>query len=161
MGLPGRDILTERLDQLISAWRDAPGQRPMISPVSVHTPEPSPPAVYVIGIDSYEELARTDLEGTAAAMEEVRTRLDRLVRSTDVFALLEPGRFALAAASVAPSTAGVIMERMAGAVAMPIELAGQPLSLSVSIGVAFAFDGASAPTMLSAAELDQQRPRSR
>jgi GGDEF domain-containing protein len=161
MGLPGRDTLTERLQQLIADWRDAPGPRPVGAPASVHMVEPSPPAVYVIGIDSYEELARTEPEGIDEAMGEVTHRLDRLVRSSDVLGLLQPGRFALATASVAPSTAGVIMERMTGAVAMPLELGGQPLSLSVSIGVAFAFDGTSAEAMLLAAEQDQLRPRSR
>lgn len=161
MGLPGRETLTQRLDQLIEAWRDAPGPRSMTSIGSVHMTEPSPPAVYVIGIDSYDELARTDPAGTGAAMSEVTRRLDQLIRTSDFLGLLEPGRFALATASVAPSTAGVIMERLTGAVAMPLDVGDQLLSLSVSIGVAFAFDGTSAEAMLTAAEQDQQRPRSR
>lgn len=159
MGLPGRDTLTERLDQLIEAWANAAGQRTPASSGPAFLPEPTPPAVYVVGVDSYDELAAVDGAACAAAMGEVTRRLDRLVRSSDVLGLLQPGRFALAAASVAPSTAGVIMERIAGAVAMPLDLGAETLSLSVSIGVAFAFDGATATHMLSAAEADLQRPR--
>lgn len=159
MGLPGRDTLTERLDQLIAAWSDAAGQRPPVSSSAAFLPEPAPPAVYVIGVDSYEELARSDASSCEDAMADVTRRLDRLVRSSDVLGVLCPGRFALAASSVAPSTAGVIMERMAGAVAMPLDLGGQTLSLSISIGVAFAFDGATAAHMIAAAEADLARPR--
>ena len=159
MGLPGRDSLTERLDALIAAWTNASGQRSPSTPGPAFMPEPTPPAVYVIGVDSYEELVRVDATSCAAAMGEVTRRLDRLVRSSDVLGMLQPGRFALAAASVAPSTAGVIMERIAGAVAMPLDLGTETLSLSVSIGVAFAFDGATATHMLTAAEADLSRPR--
>ena len=158
MGLPGRDNLTERLDHLIATWTDAAGRRQPGAPGAAHLPEPAPPAIYAIGVDSYDELAASDDALARYAMAEVTRRLDRLVRSSDVLGVLAPGRFGLAAASVAPSTAGVIMERMTGAVAMPLDLASETVSLSVTIGVAFAFAGASADELVAAAETDLDRP---
>ncbi|MHB1138558.1 MAG: diguanylate cyclase domain-containing protein [Microthrixaceae bacterium] len=158
MGLPGRDILTERLDQLITTWTDAAGRRQPAARGSGYLPEPAPPAIYAIGIDSYRDLSVADEALARHAMAEVTRRLDRLVRSSDVLGVLAPGRFGLAAASVAPSTAGVIMERMTGAVAMPLDLAAETVSLSVTIGVAFAFDGATAQDLVTAAEMDLDRP---
>ncbi len=158
MGLPGRDILTERLDQLIATWTDAAGRRLPVGRGSTYLPEPAPPAIYAIGVDSYAHLAEVDEDLARDAMSEVTRRLDRLVRSSDVLGVLAPGRFGLAAASVAPSTAGVIMERMTGAVAMPLDLGGETVSLSVTIGVAFAFDGATAAELVAAAEADLDRP---
>jgi GGDEF domain-containing protein len=158
MDLPGRDTLTERLDALIARWADASGRRAPAPSGSTHLPEPAPPAVYALGIDSYVELDRQDPAVAREAMSEVVRRLDRLVRSSDVLGVLRPGCLGLAAASVAPSTAGVIMERMTGAVAMPLDLAGETVSLSVTIGVAFAFDGASASELVAAAEEDLGRP---
>jgi hypothetical protein len=51
------------------------------------------------------------------------------------------------------------MERIAGAVAMPLDVGDDAWSLSVTIGVSFGIDGVRAADMLRAAELDLERPR--
>lgn len=124
---------------------------------SGHLPEPKPPAVYTIGIVDYERLVNLDRAGMEQAVEEIAWRLDKLVRSGDVLGLIVPNTFVLATAAMAPSSAGVVMERIAGAIAMPLDIAGDAVSLRAAIGLAFAFDGASAEAMLSAAERDMQR----
>jgi len=160
MGLPGRETLTERLDQLIDAWSSASGRWTPAAGGTPHLTEPSPPAVYVIGVDGFDSLDARGPDASGDAMRELTRRLDRLVRSSDVLGRLAPDRFALAVAAVAPSAAGVIMERIAGAVAMPLDVGDDAWSLSVTIGVSFGIDGVRAAEMLRTAELDLERPRS-
>ena len=167
--LPGRNEVLERLDEMLSTWQDiestdvAKPPYPASSPddESAHLSEPKPPAIYAIGIVDHQQVISLDPEGVAKAMEEIAWRLDKLVRSGDVLGLGAPDTFLLAAASMAPSSAGVVMERITGAVAMPLEIDGGPVSLRVGIGLAFAFDGASSESMLAAAERDMLRSMER
>lgn len=158
MGLPDRDEVAGHLDKMLEHWNaDGVKGRSRIGSSDRFRPEPKPPAVYSIGLLGHAELHSLDAEGTALALLEITRRLDRLVRADDVLGQASPDQFLLATAAVAPSTAGVIMERVAGAVAMPLDIGGQPVSLSVEIGLAFAFDGASPETMIAAAEKDMAR----
>ena len=119
------------------------------------------PAVCVIAVDDLASLERMDAAGAAAAMDELGRRLDHLVRSADLLGELGPGVLALAAAALAPAVAGSVVERIHGAVAMPLEVGGHPLSLGVTVGVAFALPGDDAAGIVARAEGDVERIRSR
>ena len=138
-GLPDRTAVTERLDAML-----ATGLRP---------------AVYVVAVDGYQELAERDPGGTSAAMDETTRRLDRLVRSSDVLGTSAPGTFLLIGSGVEPSAAGALVERIQGAAALPVDVAGEPVSLRVDIGLAFAMADSSAEALLSRAEDDLRRSR--
>lgn len=159
--LPGRSELITRLGVMLTAWQDgeSDGSADELSgPIDLHhLPEPKPPAIYAVGIVDYRHLVELDGEGMDKAIGEIAWRLDKLVRSGDLLGMVAPDTFVLAASSIAPSAAGVVMERIAGAVAMPLEIGGGPVSLRVAIGLAFAFDGASPELMLQAAERDMAR----
>lgn len=116
-----------------------------------------PPAVYSIGIIDYQALADIDPTGAEVLVDEARSRLDRLVRSGDVLGFRGPDTFLLATGEMEPTTAGAVMDRIRGALAMPLDIAGDPVSLTVAIGVAFAFDDEDADEMLTQAENDMQR----
>ncbi len=157
MVLPSRSQVIGHLDGMLERWIANSSAEPITSGNDRFKPEPKTPAVYSIGLLGHEELYSLDARGTDMAVVEITRRLDRLVRSDDVLGQVSPDHFLLAAASVAPSTAGVIMERVTGAVAMPLDIAGQPVSMSVEIGLAFAFDGASSESMIAAAVKDRRR----
>ncbi|HTO01992.1 MAG TPA: diguanylate cyclase [Microthrixaceae bacterium] len=149
MELPDRNEVIGYLDRMLESWNAK-----SVAGSDSYAPEPKPPAVYCIGLLGHGELSSLDAEGMERALVEITRRLDRLVRADDVLGKASPDQFLLATAAVAPSTAGVIMERVTGAVAMPLDIGGQPVSLSVGIGLAFAFDGASSEAMIAAAEKD-------
>lgn len=154
MGLPNRETVLARLDAMLSNTpppTGAPGETAEVARVTV----------CAIAIDGHDELVALDPEGTTAAMIELGRRLDRLVRSDDVLGRLSLDRFVLVAASLAPIHAGGLLERIGGAVAMPIELDGQPISIGVTVGVAFADRRHDAAGLLSEAERDVERIRSR
>lgn len=102
------------------------------------------PALCVILIEGHPALAARDPLGTAAAMDEVARRLDRLVRSGDLLGRLAPDRLVVAV-DISPAVAGALVERVRGAVAMPIEVDGDLLSLVSVIGLAIADDTADRP----------------
>ena len=153
MGLPDRDELCTRFDDAIAAAR-ARRPDPWSTSAAVTTP-----AVYVVGIDGYDELVRLDAVGMSEAMAEVVRRLDRLVRSGDLLARTGPGTLVLAATSVAPEVAGALVERIAGAVVLPLDLDGQTVSLGATVGVGLARADEDAATILARAEADLQRQR--
>lgn len=140
-GLPGPTDVADRLDALL-----ARGQRP---------------AVYLVSVDGYDTLVSEDPEGARAAMREAARRLDRLVRSSDVLGAVAPGTFVLVGAGVTPDAAGALVERIEGAAALPVEVGGQPVSLKVDIGLAFAASGSSADELLGRASADLDRVRRR
>lgn len=119
------------------------------------------PAVCVIAVDGYAELVDLDPAGAADALDELSGRLDHLVRAEDLLGRLEPGSLVLAATSLAPAVAGSLVDRVAGAVAMPVEVAGQVLSLEVTVGLAFAKPGDDASSIIARGEEDVARIRSR
>lgn len=154
------------LDAMLDAWREqvgrASGSGGSLSAGGAFHGSPArsghkPPAVYSIGIIDYQGLADIDVTGARVLVDEARTRLDRLVRSGDVLGHVEPDTFLLATGEMEPATAGSVMDRMRGALAMPLEIGGAPVSLTVAIGVAFAFDDECAHEMIVQAERDMQR----
>jgi PleD family two-component response regulator len=118
-----------------------------------------PPAVIVVAVDDVASLEERDPVGTGAALREVARRLDRLVRSSDLLGLLGPGEFAFATPSLSAGVAGALVERIEGAVAMPLEIAGEALSLGVTVGIAFATPGERAASLVPRAEAEVVRRR--
>jgi GGDEF domain-containing protein len=141
MELPDRDAVLGRLDALL-----AQGQRP---------------AVYLVAVDGYEVLEARDPDGTRTAMRSAAGRLDRLVRSSDVLGAIAPGTFVLVGSNVEPSVAGALVERVEGALALPLDVGGEPLSLKVDVGVAFATSASSGADLLERADADLLRSRRR
>ncbi len=94
-------------------------------------------AVCVIDVGGYGAMYERDPSGTMQVMGEVVRRLDRLVRAGDVLGALGPGRLALVV-RISPVVAGSLSGRIEGAVAMPLEVGGELVSLSVLVGSAFA-----------------------
>ncbi len=127
MELPDRSGVLRHVDALVSA-RPATVAHGRVSDAR--------PAVCVVIVEGYQVLAERDPTGTEAAMGEVVRRIDRLVRANDLLGTLGPGRFALVA-HISPAVAGALAVRIAGAVAMPLDLAGESLSLPVTVGMAF------------------------
>jgi GGDEF domain-containing protein len=154
MGLPNREAVLARLTAMLSSAAHHPSE-------SIASGDLARPTVCVIAIDGYDGLVELDGSGVAAAMDEIGRRLDRLVRASDVLGRLGPDRFVLVAASLAPAVAGHLVERIGGAVAMPIELGGQPISIGVTVGVAFAERRSDAAAVLQEASDDVDRIRSR
>lgn len=138
-GLPDRAEVINRVDAML-----ADGHRP---------------AVYLVAVDGYDDLVERDRRGTAQAMQETFRRLDRLVRNSDVLGRSGPGTFILVGSGVEPSVAGALVERIQGAAALPVEVAGEPVSLRVDIGLAFATAANSATELLNRAEADLVRSR--
>jgi GGDEF domain-containing protein len=97
------------------------------------------PALCVVQVEGYPALAERDAAGASSAMDEVARRLDRLVRSGDVLGRLAPDRLVVAA-DISPAVVGALVERIRGAVAMPVEVAGDLLSLVAVIGLAIVDD---------------------
>lgn len=153
--LPGRSVVVEQLRSMLEVWQDLDASA--VGGTATHRPEPKPPAVYAVSVIDHEQLAVADPLGVGRLMDEIAWRLDRLVRSGDVLGFVEPDTFLLATPLMAPSTAGALMDRIRGAVAMPVDLGGEPVSLTVAIGLAFAFDGVSPDSMITAAERDKHR----
>lgn len=117
-------------------------------------------AVCVIDIGGYAAMHGRDPSGTTQVMGEVVRRLDRLVRSGDVLGALRPGRLALVV-RISPVVAGSLSGRIEGAVAMPLEVHGELVSLSVLVGAAFAPVGSPHDTDRGAGDpRDSARPTS-
>jgi hypothetical protein len=157
MELPDRAAVLEHLDTLVAAE----------GPARDHgRARDSRPAVCVVHLEGMAELRQADPAGTDAALAEVVRRLDRLVRSGDVIAELAPDRLALVV-RISPVVAGALVERVAGAVAMPLEVAGSFCSLATVLGVAFARDvgptwgPGCAEDLVAAAESDVARQLAR
>lgn len=95
------------------------------------------PAVLVIHVEGYPALCARDPLGSEAAMRDVTRRLDRLVRSGDLLGRLAPDRLVVAV-DISPAVVGAMVERVRGAVAMPVEVAGELISLVAVVGLAIA-----------------------
>jgi GGDEF domain-containing protein len=156
MGLPDRSELCRRFDEAIER---AQARAPRV--LEHGRDADARPAVCVIALDDVASLDRVDPTSPAAVMSEVARRLDHLVRSVDLLGQLGPGVLALAAPSLAPAVAGSLVERITGAIAMPLDVGAQTLSLGVTVGVGFAGPGDDAAAIVARAEGDVDRIRSR
>lgn len=155
MDLPDRDELCRRFDGLIARLV---AREP--SAMAHGRSADARPAVCVVAIDEMASLVREDPDGAGAAVAEIVRRLDRLVRSADLIARIGEGEMALATTSLSPAVAGSLMERVSGAVAMPLEVGGRTVALGATIGIAFAGPQDDASSILAAAEADVERRRS-
>ena len=79
--------------------------------------------------------------GATATLTSVRSRLQQLVRSSDVLVEFDPGEFVMVAASASSAAGTALVDRARGVAALPVELDGETLSLRVDVGVAV-YDGA-------------------
>lgn len=118
------------------------------------------PGVFAISIDGFQDLPGSDVDAGERAMAELAGRLSRLVRSNDVLAVLSPGVFALAGAGVEQIDAAVVLERIRGVFAMPVEVEGELVSLPVTMGVAHSSEATSARELVALAERDLQDKKS-
>lgn len=150
---PDRSDVLDGLASLIGDDRPDTGGRPDLAV-----------AACVVAVDGHDAMRELDEAGTDAAMGELSRRLDRLVRANDVLGRVGEDRLCLGV-RIAPGSAGVLVERVIGAAAMPIELGGDVVSLGVTVGVAF--DEGAGPAadragrLLAAAEHDVERRRAR
>ncbi len=139
-GLPDRARLTDTLAEMIS--------------------EGEKPALFAVSMDGYAALAEQQPAEAEAALREVGSRLSKLVRSNDVLAVLYSGVFALAGPGVEEADTEVVLDRIRGVFAMPLEIGGEVVSFPVTIGIAPFVDRASAEDMVSVAEADLSGRRS-
>lgn len=153
--------MVAELDAMLDQWRGgfrhgAPTGEASGSEASPRSHK-KPPAVYAIGIIDFQSLSDIDRAGAEDLVDEAKRRLERLVRSGDALGTAGPDTFLLATGEMEPATAGAVMDRIRGALAMPLEIGGGPVSLTVAIGVAFAFDDEHAEDMITEAESDMHR----
>jgi GGDEF domain-containing protein len=123
------------------------------------------PALLVVHVEGYPALCARDPLGGEAAMRDVARRLDRLVRSGDLLGRLAPDTLVVAV-DISPAVAGALVERVRGAVALPVEVAGELISFVATIGLAIVDDArdatpADAELLLGRAEADAVLQRGR
>lgn len=136
-GLPGRTELVERLAAMLAAG----GQ----------------PALFAVAIHGYEALTDRHTADADAAIREVTERLGRIVRSSDLLALLSPGVFALAGPGVERTDTDVLFERVQGAFALPVQVGSDAVSFPVTAGIAHPGVGVGAEMLVAEAEADLRR----
>ena len=131
-----------------------PDRAKLIGTLAAMISEGEKPALFAVAMDGYAELADSHNAEAQAALREVGTRLSRLVRSNDVLAVLDRGVFALAGPGVEEADTEVVLDRIRGVFAMPLEIGGEVVSFPVTLGIAPFVDRASAEDMVSVAEAD-------
>ncbi|MCB1270850.1 MAG: diguanylate cyclase [Microthrixaceae bacterium] len=134
LGLPDRHVLVASLEEMM----DSGGE----------------PVVFVMSVDGFDAMLDGREETTGALTRELGARLSRLVRSNDLLAVLDPGVFALAGVGIDQQDAAGMLERMRGVFAVPVELEGEFLSLSVTVGVSRSGRRTRGAALLEAAESD-------
>ena len=134
-----------------------PDRAKLIGTLAAMISEGEKPALFAVAMDGYAELADSHNAEAQAALREVGTRLSRLVRSNDVLAVLAPGLFALAGPGVEDADAEVVLERIRGVFAMPVEVGGEVVSFPVTVGIAPYSHLTSAEEMVAVAEADLSR----
>jgi GGDEF domain-containing protein len=110
------------------------------------------PALLLIQIEDHGALADVESHRADELGTEINSRLDDLVRSGDHLVRLAPDRYGLLAAQVDPSDAGSLADRVRGALAMPLEIGDEVVSLRASVAVAFAQFAIDAEAVVVAAE---------
>ncbi len=137
--LPGRDEMIGRIDALVEDGRHA--------------------AVLIVEVAGFDQLLAVDESDAGAVVREVEKRLDRLVRGRDALGFVEPARFVLGCPALAVEAAGGLAERIRGGAALPVDVAGESLSLTLDIGMAFSDGKSDGLGLLEAAEADLERSR--
>ena len=115
------------------------------------------PSLFVVAVTGFAELSAAGPVEAAAAMREVARLLGRLVRATDVLAVLGGGVFALASPGVEHSDLDVLLERVRGVFALPVQVGPHAVSLPVTVGTALPVAGSTAHSMIGEAEADLRR----
>lgn len=137
--LPNRALLADRLAQAIGAGKRHGGKR----------------AVLFMDLDHFK--ARNDAFGHAAGdliLVEVGRRLTACVRETDTVCRLGGDEFVILLVDVSQRGDPVVVARkMLAAVRSPMEVDGQSMAITASIGIGlYPDDGTDAPTLLAAAD---------
>jgi GGDEF domain-containing protein len=127
MQLPDREALLRHVEG-IGASQDADADRRRVDARA---------AVCVLSLVGFDRISARGPAVTDTVTAEVVRRLDQLIRSGDLLAQLEPGRFALGL-QLAAASAGSVVERMRAAASMPVELDGELVALDAVVGVAIA-----------------------
>lgn len=137
-GLPARGRLVSAIDEMITNGDE--------------------PSVFIVAVDGFEDTQLDDPD-TATALREVASRLSRLVRSNDMLASPAPGVFALVGNGVESGDADVVMDRVRGVFAMPVEIGADVVSLAITVGFAPSARGLSGTELVQVAETDLRRRR--
>lgn len=136
-GLPTRGRLVAAIDEMISGGDD--------------------PAVFCVAVEGFDLPDPDPDPDVAKALREVASRLSQLVRSNDVLASAAPGVFALAGTGVEAGDADVVMDRVRGVFALPVEIGAEVFSLSINVGFAPAARGMNGAELVALAETDLLR----
>lgn len=134
-GLPHRQQLLEHMNHLL-ALRER---------------EPAPMAALVLGVDGIATtLQRLGADSAAVLRRKLAVRLRSCLRASDVVAALEGENFAVLLSWVDnPANVDGVVAKLLAAARRPFMLSGQPIGLSVSIGIArYPEDGADAAGLL-------------
>jgi GGDEF domain-containing protein len=137
MGLPERGDLLRALDEMLT--------------------NDERPALFLVAVHGLEGLALRHGEEAVAAMREIVGRLGRLTRSNDQLAVLSNGVFALAGPGIERTDTAVLIDRLRGVFALPVEVGEQLVSFPVTAGIAHHVDGIDSARLLAEAEADLDR----
>jgi diguanylate cyclase (GGDEF)-like protein len=143
-GLPNRNLLLDRADQMLGRARRKDG-----SVAALH-----------VNLDNFTAINDTLGHGTGDdLLRAVAARLDGLVRDTDALGRLGGDEFAVIAEEAAGATGPqLIAERLQEALRTPFQVAGSELALTASIGVATG-PRASSEELLAEAEIASHRAK--
>jgi diguanylate cyclase (GGDEF)-like protein len=119
-------------------------------------------AVALLDLDGFKQV--NDSLGHAAGdhlLQEVATRLRDTCRPSDTVARLGGDEFALVLSNIDfPDGAAVVCRKLVARLAEPMQLEGQQVAVTVSIGIsAFPQDGASAAVLLKCADAAMYRSK--
>jgi len=134
-----------------------PDRRELIATVDEMLTEVERPALFAVAVSGYGPLAEANPAEAEEAMREAARRLGRFVRANDLLAVLAPGVFALAGPGVEHTDVDVLLERVRGVFALPVELGDHVVSFPVTIGIAHPVAGVRAEDMVAEAEADLRR----
>jgi diguanylate cyclase (GGDEF)-like protein/PAS domain S-box-containing protein len=145
-GLPNRALLADRFSQMIVLARR----------------HDKPLGVLFIDLDDFKLV--NDTLGHAAGdelLKETASRLQAAVRPGDTVARISGDEFAIVLNDLArPDDAGQVAQKIIGRLAEPMQLRGQEVFVTASIGIAtFPADGAEAEPLLGAADAAMYRAK--
>jgi diguanylate cyclase (GGDEF)-like protein len=138
-GLPNRAMFRDRLEELVTAARDA--RQPL--------------AVLLVGMDRFKTI--NDTLGHPVgdqALREVALRVRAVLRETDVVARLGGDEFAVLFAADDDERIPIVARKILSALEEPLVIEGQSMDVAASIGIAqFPEHGESANDLLRAADV--------
>ncbi len=134
-----------------------PDRRELVATLSEMLHEREHPTLFAVAIDGYRDLESTRGDDAKSALREVGSRLSLLVRSNDMLAVLSPGVFAFAGSGVEVTDTKVVLDRIRGVFAMPVDVGGDAVSFPITVGIAHSGPATTAGEMIDSAESDLRR----